>query len=169
MDPLPINVSDLVKSSGSEKRIKETIEPSPFRYYQKELRFLGPVDVDLVLSNIGDRILAKGCVRGKVELGCGRCLSFFGAGFCLDIEDSFCLPNQCRGEEDIFEIVDNRINLGPLIDQALVLWLPMKQLCKVDCKGLCAKCGKNLNYEHCSCEKEEVDPRLRVLGDFFEK
>ena len=169
MNPLFVDVSDLLRSIGSEKRIKKTVELAPFKYYQKELSFVEPLDVDIVLRNVGNRLLAKGCIKGKIWLECNRCLKLFSADFYLNIEESFCTPEQRRNEEEAFEIIDKRIDLYSLIDQGLLLWLPMKQLCRVDCKGLCSMCGKNLNEGSCNCQKDEIDPRLRTLKDFFKK
>lgn len=69
-------------------------------------------------------------------------------------------------EEVMRETADERgmeINLGALLWQELVLALPIKALCRPDCKGLCPQCGKNLNLEVCSCDTESLDPRLAVL------
>ncbi|MBQ4132779.1 MAG: DUF177 domain-containing protein [Desulfovibrionaceae bacterium] len=70
-------------------------------------------------------------------------------------------------EEVIREMADVRggmeINLAALLWQELVLALPIKVLCKPDCRGFCPQCGKNLNLEACSCEGEILDPRLAVL------
>ena len=60
---------------------------------------------------------------------------------------------------DIRDVVMNNIYLA----------LPLKVLCKEDCKGLCQDCGKNLNEGQCNCTHEEVDPRLSALKDMFKE
>ncbi|MDD6168654.1 MAG: DUF177 domain-containing protein, partial [Lachnospiraceae bacterium] len=50
----------------------------------------------------------------------------------------------------------------------LVNW-PAKVLCKPDCKGICPKCGTNLNLETCDCEQGELDPRMAAFQDVFNK
>ncbi|MGB9809870.1 MAG: YceD family protein, partial [Caldanaerobacter sp.] len=50
----------------------------------------------------------------------------------------------------------------------VILSLPMKFLCKEDCKGLCPICGTNLNYGSCSCKREDIDPRLEVLSKLLQ-
>jgi len=57
------------------------------------------------------------------------------------------------------------INLGALLWQELVLALPIKVLCKAECKGICPECGKNLNQESCACDNEKLDPRMAALRD----
>lgn len=64
---------------------------------------------------------------------------------------------------DNYIVIENGIlDLDELIKEEVQLFLPSKMLCKDDCKGLCYKCGKNLNYGKCSCKKE-VDPRMAAL------
>jgi len=53
-------------------------------------------------------------------------------------------------------------------DEILVNW-PMKVLCREDCKGICKKCGTNLNVKTCDCEKSELDPRMAAIQDIFNK
>lgn len=169
MNPLLIDVSDVLQATGSEKRIRETVELASINYRQKELGFVEPIGVDITIRNVGDRLFAEGHISGRVMLECSRCLQDFEGDFCLEIEESFCNLDLNRDEEDVFQIIERKIDLYPLINQALLLWLPIKELCKVDCKGLCPKCGKNLNEGNCGCEKAAVDPRLKILGEFFKK
>ena len=53
-----------------------------------------------------------------------------------------------------------------IYDEILVNW-PMKVLCREDCKGICRKCGTNLNYKPCSCDRTEPDPRMAAIQDVF--
>ena len=63
------------------------------------------------------------------------------------------------GELDVDRLIYNEI---------LVNW-PAKVLCKPDCKGICPKCGTNLNLETCDCEPGELDPRMAAFQDVFNK
>lgn len=64
---------------------------------------------------------------------------------------------------DDYIVVENGVlDLDELVTEEIQLFLPSKMLCKEDCKGLCFKCGKNLNYEKCNCKKD-VDPRMSAL------
>jgi uncharacterized protein len=67
------------------------------------------------------------------------------------------------GENDAFlEVPNMRLNLDELVEEDVNLALPSKYLCDEDCKGLCMKCGKNLNDGQCNCKKD-VDPRFAAL------
>jgi uncharacterized protein len=66
-------------------------------------------------------------------------------------------------ELGLTEYEGEEIDLGQMMREQFYLALPMKPLCRPDCKGLCALCGKNRNRETCSCESTWVDPRFEVL------
>ncbi|MBD5148244.1 MAG: DUF177 domain-containing protein [Oscillibacter sp.] len=81
---------------------------------------------------------------------------------CLLAED---LEN---GENDEIELLDDgRVDLGDLARTVFLLGMDTKTLCSEDCKGLCPRCGADLNLGPCSCKKE-IDPRLAVLAKLLE-
>jgi uncharacterized protein len=57
----------------------------------------------------------------------------------------------------------DKINIGEDVRDYALLALPMKKLCSEDCKGLCPKCGKNLNDGSCNCKDEKIDSRWEPL------
>ena len=59
------------------------------------------------------------------------------------------------------------IDIMPQIQESVYALIPTKVLCKEDCKGLCPNCGMNLNEGSCSCQNENVDPRLEALRNFM--
>ncbi|MBN1297720.1 DUF177 domain-containing protein, partial [bacterium] len=66
-------------------------------------------------------------------------------------------------------IIDDRIDICRVIAEQIVLQIPMKTLCSDDCKGLCSRCGADLNAGTCGCDRDSVDPRLAKLKDLLEK
>ena len=63
----------------------------------------------------------------------------------------------------------NYLDVDQLVRNELLLNLPMKVLCNENCKGICNRCGANLNYESCSCEDSGLDPRMSVIQDIFKQ
>jgi uncharacterized protein len=94
---------------------------------------------------------------------CDRC----GAQINKPIQYKFnhTLVTSLEGEEenDLILVENNRLDLDDLALSDILLELPSKHLCSAGCKGLCSKCGHNLNQGDCTCEKQEIDPRLEVL------
>lgn len=73
------------------------------------------------------------------------------------------LANDADADFDDYVVVSNGVlELDDLVTEEIQLFLPSKMLCKSDCKGLCYKCGKNLNFGDCDCKKD-VDPRMEAL------
>ena len=64
---------------------------------------------------------------------------------------------------------DDKIFIDDIIKEQMLLVLPIKQLCKDDCKGLCAECGQDKNTGSCECKHEHVDPRLAKLSELKER
>lgn len=71
--------------------------------------------------------------------------------------------------EDVLYYKNNNLNLDEYIVEQVILSLPMRTICKEDCKGLCSKCGKDLNVSECDCVHNDIDPRLEKLKDFLPK
>ena len=111
------------------------------------------------------------------ELECSRCL----AGYPFREDEAFSLvlyprsraPRSevelSRGDLDILYYDDSVVPLSPIAEERVQMALPMKPLCKPDCRGLCPACGKDLNLGACACARETIDPRWEALKALKEK
>ncbi len=116
-------------------------------------------------------ILVTGHLETETSAMCGRCLTGYPQAVAFDIEEEFFptvdvttgarlpLPE----EEGAFAIDEHHIlDMREAVRQYTLLSLPMKPLCKSDCRGLCARCGANLNEQPCGCS-EPRDARWAPL------
>jgi uncharacterized protein len=118
-------------------------------------------------------VLVTGTIRARVPQVCGRCLEPSPIDVSANVDTRF-MPRPQRRKED-FELgsddlevdfyTDDSLNLGTLVETETTLALPMKPLCREDCRGLCPVCGGNRNLVDCRCEVRAPDPRLAVLKD----
>ena len=171
MSPLIIDVSDILKVTSTKKEFKFDCEFKPFCTKNK-LDFISPVSFDFFIENIGLELLVKGNIKGRLRLVCNRCLSGFEAEVKTEIDEVFLPVEGELDAEETFKIIDNKIDLRVAVEQAFLLELPMKLICKKGCKGLCSKCGQNLNLAQCNCLDEKIDVRLlklKKLKEEFEK
>ena len=99
---------------------------------------------------------------------CARCLKEFTRHVVMPVTAVIADELQDEDNPDIFLLNGDSLDLDEVISTVFVLNVDQRQLCSEDCKGLCDKCGKNLNEGPCSCVPEK-DPRLAVLGQFLEK
>ena len=99
---------------------------------------------------------------------CDRCADDIEKHFSFDLNKIIVqrMENENDDYDNYIVVENNKLDLDELISEEIQLFLPAKMLCNEDCRGLCQKCGKNLNHEKCECAKE-IDPRLAALSDLL--
>ncbi len=136
--------------------------------------FVTPVGVHLQLMRRGGNVSLTGDISFSVELLCSRCARSFKRSFCERVEALYRKEKpelregegQLSGEEVETLFYDGEtIDLSTPIRDTILLSVPIKPLCREDCKGLCPRCGKDLNEGPCDCPKESSDPRWRRLAE----
>ena len=118
----------------------------------------------LVLTRTDQHILVNGTLRTAVSAECVRCLDSFRLLLNVQLEELYALnPGPVVAVPQYVVAVDGTIDLTSPLREQIVLAQPVNPICRPDCRGLCAHCGKNLNEGPCECEEETVDPRLAAL------
>jgi uncharacterized protein len=125
----------------------------------------------------GGRLYLEASVESWTELECSRCLENFelrlDTGFDLVFhhEGRTQVPDSVEEEDFILltGTIERRYDIFPRVRESILLELPIRSLCRTDCKGLCSNCGENLNSSNCSCSKEKIDPRWNVLKKLLSK
>ena len=138
---------------------------------------------ELHLSNVENkRLLIQGEMDVTVAIPCDRCLTEVPTALHLVIDKAVTLSSAAppsmeaerTGQDDDnleqLEYMDGyQLDVDRLIyGEILVAW-PMKVLCRDDCKGICSKCGANLNETACNCDQTVIDPRMAAFQDVFNK
>lgn len=99
---------------------------------------------------------------------CDRCFDEIVKQFDFTFTHKLAANLNDDENDDYIETPDYQLDLDELAISDILLELPLKMLCKDDCKGLCHKCGHNLNQSDCNCEKAVVDSRLEILKQFID-
>jgi len=138
--------------------------------------FQGMLAVKLRVTPTAGMFQVEGHVEAKTVLACSRCLAPvqwpLSTSFRLTFTRSLPgaggeAPPESRELEAeelgmvLFE--GDEIDFRDVIQEQVIMALPMQPLCRSDCRGLCPRCGANLNAETCRCPGEDIDPRLAVL------
>ncbi len=126
------------------------------------LRFSGAA------KDVSGFIRLIGTITGEFSAPCGRCLAPVKEEFSIEIDFSV-VTSPTESEEETVLAEGQKIDLSLVVEECVQLNLPLRLLCRKDCKGLCPKCGKDLNEGDCGCDHKEVDPRLAGLADFFKE
>jgi len=166
---------DLSHIRQAETSVLRQFEPSAFADQDEDYRVIVPATLAFTVAKDDDRFRLAGTLTTTLELGCSRCLE----AFTLPVNAAFDLRYLPEGtaatdadtedgelaDEDTSAAYyrDDEIDLGDLMREQFYLALPMKPLCRPDCKGLCPQCGTNLNTDICQCEMQWEDPRLAGL------
>ena len=138
---------------------------------------LAPLELTGEVSRVeGGYALTARLVYGG-ELECSRCLAPYP--FREDEAFSLVLYPRARqtaaevelerGDLDVLYYDEPELALRPIAEERVQVGLPMKPLCRADCKGLCAGCGNDLNQGSCGCATETIDPRWEALKALKEK
>ena len=170
--PLLLDLSHL--RSGTE-RVDRRLTPDAFPDTTADFRVVSPVDFTAEIRKDGQKVRATGRVRATLEMDCSRCLE----PFAIPVDaafDALFLPasaNAGRSEQEVGEedlgvsfYTNDTIDLGEIVREQFYLAIPMKPLCREDCRGLCPVCGINRNRETCTCQATWEDPRLEPLKRF---
>jgi uncharacterized protein len=171
---LQINIARL-KDEGIDLQLP--LGKDWFARWQEEdpaLEFSGPGDlaVQVHLERHGHDILVRGHIAGTLHLNCSRCLT----PFSYPVETGFDLllapgPQSAVTEDEELTRADldrdfysgDTVNLESILREQVLLMLPLKPLCAETCKGLCPRCGADLNQETCQCPKEESSSPFAIL------
>lgn len=158
-----IDVRDLLESPGTAKRetVAETLEGLRLELEQVE----GPVRGSLLLEGVSEGVYVTGALAWTASVSCARCLEPFEADFGAEAAGMFAR----HPDEDSYPIGETEdLDPEPLVRDTVLLEMPFAPLCREDCKGLCMRCGSNLNLGACSCAEPIVDPRWAGLEAFIE-
>jgi uncharacterized protein len=142
------------------------------------LASVGPVSCRGRISAVEDGVLIQADLRYEQTLLCDRCLEPVTVPVSERIEllaVKLARENEVanelelkREDLDVVAVEDDEIDTDPLVVEQVLLNVPMKQLCSEACRGLCPRCGANLNRGSCDCPAD-ADPRWSALAALRDK
>ena len=121
--------------------IHEEVVPSDIGLSKEDLDIRSNLDINAVLTRVGNSVLADAMVSASYGFQCARCLEDFERPKTKE----FHFDYEVKSLMDVFDV-------GEDIRQEMILDVVQRALCKNDCKGICTGCGVNLNIEQCKCK-----------------
>jgi len=134
-----------------------------------ERPFKTPVHVTGCLEAKSGLTRLEAVIEAHVSTACARCLDPVEYDKRVDVN---LILTRNEGQEELDDIVyleSDEVDVDGLLIPELILDMDRVVLCREDCKGLCPKCGKNLNEGDCGCDRREIDPRLAKLQELLKK
>ncbi|MFB9725048.1 YceD family protein [Haloechinothrix salitolerans] len=172
-DPWVIDTKDLGRRAGSSRTVRRQL-PVP-----EPLGVSGVIEVpagaeftlDALLEAVVEGVLVSGEATAPIEGACSRCLDPIAEEVSVRFTELFAYPDsateETTEEDEVSRLVDDLVDLEPMVRDAAVLALPQVPLCAPDCQGLCADCGikwADLEPRH---GHEKIDPRWAALVERF--
>jgi uncharacterized protein len=157
--------------------VERTLKMGPLEEPGGESVEVEPVELEGRVQRLRLGFEFRGQLRTTVKAACSRCLKLLGLRLALSFdliyreEPSDPATNPEFGSVDdpaVSHLDGGRIHLGRLVEEQVMLALPLKPLCGSDCRGLCPQCGARMEGEGCSCEPL-VDPRLEPLRELKQR
>ncbi|MBA3014998.1 MAG: DUF177 domain-containing protein [Proteobacteria bacterium] len=139
---------------------------------------VGPVQADLLMTRRNRQVVLDGRLQFVIRVECDCCLEAYEDRYdeCFQIEFEY-LPSddpywsvdagehECPEEEmDVVFIREPALNVENILEQQVLLMLPVKRVCSDNCRGLCSHCGKNLNKAPCTCRENESNSPFKALA-----
>ena len=163
---------DLSQVRTGREHYEKVYDPGMFSADREAFQVVAPVALSFDILKDKEQFHLTGTIRTTLELPCSRCLEPFRLPVDAAISLRY-LPVSERSSDDEKEVAeedvdisfyqDDQIDLSELLREQFYLALPMKPLCRDDCRGLCPQCGVNRNTGTCDCGPGWEDPRLAPL------
>ena len=164
-----LGLSKIIDCPGAEVSFSTEVDLSDLRYGQCE-PVSEPVAAEGTVRNTAGVLVMKGRIATTVHGVCDRCATEYDEDVKIPIDVVLVteMANEENEDEWVFPLEGDSADLEDIVRTVFVLNFDPKLLCRDDCKGLCCGCGKNLNVEACTCQKE-LDPRFAALKQLLEK
>lgn len=161
-----IDLKKIFVNDGSSLPIEYALDLSTVEY-QGTFPLKKPISICGTVSNKAGLVRLSASISFEYEAGCDRCGLPTARLHTVTVDKSLAASIEGEESETILLVPDMKLDLDDLVYSEAVVSLPMKHLCNEDCKGICCKCGKNLNDGKCDCPEKEIDPRLSVLAELL--
>ena len=162
-----IDLKHIFVSDNSSKAIEYSLDLSSVEF-SGVYPLKKPVKISGLVSNKASLVRLEATISYEYDAPCDRCGTDTATRYSVKVDKSLAASIEGEESDTILLVPDMKLNLEELLYSETIVSLPMKHLCKEDCKGICQKCGKNLNEGKCDCPEKEIDPRLAALAELLE-
>lgn len=163
---MKIDISQISKVDGSslDLDLSENLEDLSSAINGVDLT--KPVSFKGKLTNISGILKLDGHIHIEYSAKCSRCLKDLDSQMSIKVQDSFVNGDKLT-DGDSYTYEGNRVSIDKALKDNIVLNLPVRQLCKDECRGLCSNCGSDLNVKQCECKEGQINPQMEALKNFF--
>ena len=163
-----IDLTEVIKNENGRLTIDEAFYMPQVSFMGEEFDFFEPFSASGVIFNNSKALELDMTVSGKAKVHCARCNLPIEVEIAFPVKETLMRETDENPEDDeIILYQGSEIELDDIIVSNFLMSVPVKYLCKSDCKGLCPECGVNLNEHTCDCGKDTMDPRWEKLAEIM--
>ena len=167
-----IDLSEFISTDRKTGSFSPDIESDHFNWFGDHLPFVGKKPVRLEVINEGrSKVRLRGTVDVVIAASCSRCLTDVDFPVCTDfdylLDYEKIKAHTVEDQDDISFLDGSSLDVDRLALREILACFPFTILCREDCRGLCFKCGKNLNEGDCGCDRDTADIRMSAVQDIF--
>ena len=165
-----IDLSGIIKDDEDVITVSGKTELPSMDFLGEEFKFDDGLTVDGKITNNSKSLLFTAVVSGNVTVHCARCTEEIKQPVKFQVSEYLVREEQAENMDDDDDAVvfgGEEIDIDDIIINNFLLNTSGKYLCREDCRGLCPKCGKNLNLGDCGCPDDEIDPRWAALAEIM--
>ena len=165
-----IDLSGIIKDDEYVITVSGKTELPSMDFLGEEFKFDDGLTVDGKITNNSKSLLFTAVVSGSVTVHCARCTEEIKQPVKFKVSEYLVREEQDENmgdDDDAVVFSGEKIDIDDIIINNFLLNASGKYLCREDCRGLCPKCGKNLNLGDCGCPDDEIDPRWAALAEIM--
>lgn len=169
---MQINLSEILSCEGKNVQLEAVYEPEVFQTSTGAYPILDKKPVRFEFENLGEKkLLMKAVIELALNMPCDRCLEDVRKDFHIEAEREIDMKEteaqRVEALDEMNFISGSSLDVDSFVYGEILLSLPMKVLCREDCKGICSRCGMILNRGTCDCDTRSLDPRMAKILDVF--
>lgn len=166
-----LNLSDVFTTEGKVRQESVSLEMTSFESRLGSFSITCKQPVEFTFTNIGvQKARVEGSTEIKLSAVCDRCMEETTVILDLQFDRVVTSPEveaEDKEADDMTYMEGYQLNVETFMYHEILENWPVKILCKDDCKGVCLKCGQNLNVRDCGCDTFVPDPRMAAIKDIF--
>ena len=161
-----LDLRSVINTPDAKKSFQFQVDMSDLDFYGRT-PITQPVQAEGCVTNHAGALVLEGTASSLLDLVCDRCGKKFSREKVVELNCLLAAELEDEENDEIYLLEGNEVDLDEVAGTAFILAMDTKNLCSDNCKGLCAKCGADLNNGPCGC-RPEVDPRLAALAQLLD-
>lgn len=160
---MELNVAQALKRVGEPFSFELEEAVAPVSYNERTIALTAPLRVAGTFAFDGKGFQIDAKASTVLEERCARCGEPFKSAYAFPVKERFT-KSGAQTEEDVYSYLGDKLDLTQAVMDNFYLHLPLADVCRADCRGLCPVCGVNLNRETCTCQPQEGEGPFAALA-----